>query len=275
MALFTAACGLLLFGCRQWQSAEEKLPRMPAFRMRPNSIALEIAIANIEPYGATQLASLWDELDEQGISLERRRLLDRNGLRCGIASNQMPAVFRELIDANDPQRKLPPLFAHQQIQNGFGESHNIEVTAAVEQLSWSAIDADERIRSGNCPNALCLFDLKTFPRGNGTVDLELVPKISHGAPRAKLSSENDTFTLQPVLDEVALGELAFGCRLKPGETLIVGPTERASGLGEIFLGRHSGDSGTVRLLLVRLARTQMDDLFAPQKLQSPLTTAEQ
>ena len=260
-------------GCRQWQSSEEKLPRMPTFRMRPDSISLEIAIANIEPSGAVQLARLWDELDEQGISLERRRLLDRNGLRCGIAPTQLPAIFRDLIDDDNPKRRLPPMFSHQQIQNGFGETHDIEVTAAAEQLNWSVIDADQRTRSGNCPNAICFFELKTYPRGNGTVEIELCPKISHGAPRAKLTSANDTFTLQPVLDEVALAELAFGCRLKPGETLVVGPTVPANGVGETFLGHHDGDSGTVRLLLVRLARTQMDDLFAPKKLQSPLTTA--
>ena len=270
MAIFVALFGC---GCRNWQPAEEKLPQLPAARMRPDSIALEIAIANIELSKIDQLAQLWDALDEQGIAIDRRRILDANGIRCGIAAAQMPAVFCELVEASPTNGNPPPLMAHQLIQNGFGEVHPIEVSATVPQLHWSVIQADQSTRSGSCENATCYFELRTYPMGNGTAEIELCPKILHGAPRPKLSNENNAFTLRPLLDEIALAEVAFGCRLKPGETLILGPTNPSSGLGRIFLDGAPDGSGVARLILVRLARTQMDDLFSPKKLHSPLATS--
>lgn len=263
-----------VLGCRNWQPADENLPRLPAARMKPDSISLEIAVANIPRDRADQLARLWAEIDEQGIALERRKVLDANGFRCGIATTQMPAVFRELVDVDNPKRVPPPLVAHQLIQNGFGEAHPIDV-AGTNKLRWSVVGVDEQRRSGMCENATCFFELRTYPMGNGTAEIELCPRIRHGEARPKLSSENNAFSLRPLFDEVALTEVAFGCRLKPGETLIVGPTYPASGLGETFLDGAATESDVVRLVLVRLARTQMDDLFSPQKLHAPLVTSSQ
>ncbi len=241
-------------------------------RMKPDSIALEIAVAYVDSAKADQLTTLWDAIDEQGIVIERRRILDANGIRCGIATAQMPAVFRELVDS-DPADDEQTLVAHQLIQNGFGEAHPIEVSAIVPRLNWSVFAVDHQTRTGTCDNATCYFELRTYPMGNGTAEIELCPKIRHGVPRPKLSSENNAFTLRPLLDEVTLAEVAFGCRLKPGDTLIVGPTKPSSGLGKIFLVGESEGSEVVRLVLVRLARTQMDDLFSPKKLHSPLATS--
>ena len=247
------------------------MSRLPAVRMKPDSIALEIAVAFVDLSKAKQLTQLWGAIDEQGIPIDRRRVLDANGIRCGIATTQMPAVFAELVDSNEEDDQQT-LVAHQLIQNGFGEAHPIEVSATVPRLHWSVLASDQQTRTGTCDNATCYFELRTYPMGNGTTEIELCPKIRHGAPRPKLSSENNAFTLRPLLDEVSLAEVAFGCRLKPGDTLIVGPTNPSSGLGKNFLVGESNGSHVIRLVLVRLARTQMDDLFSPKKLHSPLAT---
>jgi hypothetical protein len=240
--------------------------------MRPDCIALEIAIANIEPSQIDRLSDLWDALDEQGVAVDRRRALDAYGIRCGIAAVQMPAVFRELANDDSPERRSQSLVAHRMIQNGFGEVHPIDVTGIIPSLHWTVVQPNSRQRSGTCGNATCLFELRSYPKGNGTAEIELVPKIRHGAPRPRLLNQHDSFTLQPLPDEVALDELAFGCRLKPGETLIVGPTKPTTGVGKLFLVDGDEQSGLVRLVLIRLAHTQMDDLFSPRKIQSPLAT---
>lgn len=248
--------------------------------MKPDSISLEIAIARIDREQADHLSELWEAIDEQGISVERRRAMDVNGMRCGIASSQMPPVFQAWIAADSPSANRARLTAHQLIQNGFGEIHPMEVTATVPALHWKVLGEDQAARSGSCQNATCLFDLRTYPLGNGTVEMEVCPKIRHGMPRPKLASENNIFTLTPLCDEIAMTEVAFGCRLKPGETLIIGPTSPPIGLGRLFLdgmpdraNEGANDAANeVRLVLIRLARTQMDDLFSPQKLSPPLAT---
>jgi hypothetical protein len=240
-------------------------------RMHPDSISLEIAVAHVRAEDRPLLDKLWPQLDEQGVSIERRRMLDKNGLRCGVASQQLPAEFRQLV-ASDVERDMPALSSHQQIQIGFGESHVIEMAPLVPQLQWSVIQADGSSRTGQCADAAFLFELRTYPIGNGTAEIELCPKIRHGSARPTLTAERDTFVLQPLLEQVSLNEIAVGCRLKPGETLIVGPSAGA-GIGGAIFGDPGGENAPLRLLLVRLAQTQMDDLFAPRRYQEPLTTA--
>jgi hypothetical protein len=69
-----------------------------------------------------------------------------------------------------------------------------------------------------------------------------------------------------------LPELAIHCRLKPGETLIVGPTRPEIGLGKSYFADAPSESAKMRLVLIRLARTQWDDLFLPQRPKSTLAT---
>lgn len=260
-------------GCRPWAPAKEEVSRLPSFRMNPDSIALEIALANIRIEDAARLDELWRTLDEQAISVESRRVLDLNGFRCGIASTHMPAIFRELVDRENDSNNAPALVGHQLVQNGYGEFHPLEVGPTQAKLLWSLQDLEGRVRTGSCENATCLFELQTFAMGNGTAEIKLHPKIAYGQPKPKLASENNSFALRPLRDEIGLAELVFECRLKPGETLIVGPTHPAAGLGKSFLTDEQSDAGVVRLLLIRLARTQWDDLFSPPKKVSPLGTS--
>jgi hypothetical protein len=257
-------------GCRSWEPTEEDAAILPPIRMRPDTVALEVAVANLDSFGADRMGQVWSELDEQAIAVEQRRTLDRNGIRCGIMSAQIPAELRALLEptkGGQPAR----LSDHQQIQSGYGETHDIALGPSWPQLAWSVTSAAARVRSGTCADATCWYELRTFPRGNGTAELELVPKIQHGQLRNRIAAQHDTLTLQPMAEEIALSEVAFACRLKPGETLIIGPTSAKRGLGEIFL---AGPAGGVRVVLVRLARTQMDDLFAPRQWQRSLTTID-
>jgi hypothetical protein len=60
--------------------------------------------------------------------------------------------------------------------------------------------------------------------------------------------------------------------LSPGEILIVSGTPDVKGLGQHFFASPNADEKSQTMLLVRLAQTQLDDLFAPDQILSPIVT---
>jgi len=73
-------------------------------------------------------------------------------------------------------------------------------------------------------------------------------------------------------DRLPLEQLRIEAVLSPGQWLLLSTTRAAKGLGENFF--IQSPSGTLQrtLLLVRVAQTQLDDLFAPEHAASPLAT---
>ncbi len=266
--LVIGAVGGWMAGCRGLQQQSRDASPLAKPRLSSDCSVLEILTLEINLSRQDELTKFWSEVDTQAISVDERRVMDVNGFRAGTAASQLPASIYRLIRTSDAD----PLTAkpYTQIQNRRGQTHDLDVTPPVETLNWQVQGPDGARRSGRCQNATCAFGVKTIPFGDQSVRVDITPLIRYGSPRNKYTVTQEQFSLRPILDEQTFGEIAFRTRLRVGQTLILGAAERPSGLGQSFF--EDPVTGRTRILLIRLVQSQMDDVFAPEKIQKPIAT---
>ena len=159
-------------------------------------------------------------------------------------------------------------------------------------------------------DAQVFLSLETEPLGDGRVRLILVPEIKYGPMRQRWVGDDGFFRMDTSQDFERFEDLALELTLLPGQTMVLGcdrdpQVTRDDGDGSetltaedfaefaaertptlaIFEPPH--DFATLadamfpprpefglggRLLLLRLAQTQQDDLFAPQPKLTPIAT---
>ncbi len=268
--LLLVCCGLCLGGAGCQPLQPSPYGHSPLAKPKPSSDAsiLEILTIEVDAGRVELLHRMWDEVDDQAIGVEARRAIDRNGIRAGVASSQLPAAVHELIGAS--QAKPLAALPYKQIQSRARETFDLDVTPIRELLDWQIAGEQAVVRTGSCQHAAGALGLRTHPFGDRSVNLVVTPKLRHGTPRNKYTVEQSQFLLRPLLDETPFHELEFACRMRVGQTLIVGPTDPPGGLGRHFFAEP--ERGMLRILLIRLVHSQPDDLFAPRKTTPPLVT---
>ncbi len=309
--LVFAALTLAISGCANWKSKELETIRFPQYKMSPDSVALELAVAQIDPQQQVDFDQLWLQLDEQKLALETRKRLDQNGLRAGVLPNQVPTTLCQLIQPQQPnherldtwqlqlldQGKLDPasrLLIHKKVQIRAGEAKDIPSSDFVPESSWV-------VRNGNLQSVGVgtdvrgTWNLTTHPNGDGSVRLIVTPQLHHGKIRSEIGVAEGGFLFQARQKIQKLQELKFDVTLQPGETLMIAATPDLTDLGELFftpwitadevseakspesVSRQAmlwSEQGSQRMLLVRLVHTQMDDLFAVPVTESRLSTVD-
>lgn len=278
--LLSLICGCLIVGgCAKWKppDTEPKPMKFPASRMTPDSVSLEIAVAQLDDSQVEQIAELWGLLDQQEIPLQLRKQLDANGLRVAVAPSQLPGVLSELLAPKeiDPkgldslqsqmleQGLLKPaerLISHSKIQNRDGKPYDLTVTNVYPEKSW-IVHSGKGDSAGAGKLVRGVMSIKTYPQGDGSVRLAVTPQIHHGETRTEIGVVDRSFLFQNRQSLIEFKELKIEVDLLPGETLICGPTSDIADLGELFFGVPEAVHGNQRIVLIRLVQTQWDDLF--------------
>lgn len=246
--------------------------------MSPDTVVVEIASLRV-PYEQID-EQFWRGVDEQFLSLEIRQKLAGNGFRGGILSGELPASLRDAlaegqissrIGDQDPERPRGPVVSQQRLQNRTGRRGKL-ITSEIRDELVTLMPEAGRVTGKTLSMAQCLLSLRSYPRGDGHVRLELVPEIEHGEPRTRWLGQpaDGTFRIDTGRERTIFNELRFDPVLAPGETLLVTCSADWKGLGRSFFADPAGEIRMQRVLLIRLAQTQADDLFAP----NPLTDEE-
>lgn len=124
-------------------------------------------------------------------------------------------------------------------------------------------------------DAQCEVIVTAFPQGDGRVRVELTPQIRHGEPRRRWVAKQGSFHIDVGRECEVFEDLRMEVELEPGETLAIGATDAAAPLGQLLFGENSKAGFDRRVMLVRLAQTQLDDLFAPHDEATPIATLGQ
>lgn len=275
-------CSLLLLllacvgGCALWKEPPSEPPSLPAAKMAADSVVLEIAFVRLSGEALAQQDELWRQVDEQPLPAETRRRMVENGLRAGVVSSQLPPLLRTLLEekadalaVTGPGIPEDVTASQRQLQSRAGKRGVILAGSQQPKLAL-LLQQNGTVTGGEFAQAQCLFAVKTFPQGDGSVRLELVPEIEHGETRQRWIGQEGSFRVDSGREQKVLDHLRMDLRLSPGEVLVVTCTSEQKGLGKHFFG--SGDPGEQKLLMIRIAQTQYDDVFAPEKLQAPLAT---
>ena len=279
--LVIAALAISAAGCARWVATTEKLTRLPPARPSPDSVALDVAFVRLPTADLDAYDRIWNAADEQALPSELRRDLATNGMRVGILGHELPGPLRERLDAKQEfQADRDEESAATDAELGGGKRH-----LQIRSGRWKKIFAsktyptlavllseDDRVSGHQLSQAQCLFTLKAYPQGDGGAKLEVTPEIEHGAEKSQWISSEGSLVLRTARPKLGLDRLRIEAKLSPGQWLMLSTTREARGLGEYFFMESAGAAAERTSVLVRLAQTQLDDVFAPERTSAPLAT---
>lgn len=233
-----------------------------------------------------ELASVWDRADESIFDISFRRQLDQNGLRAGVLLGELPQAIRDQIHETSMQQSTDAL-EHaglaadvdnkmRKLQCRAGRRKDLIVRREIQDpLTVLSITDGQTVTGETFLQPTVLFDLRAMPHGSGEATLDLTPEIQHGQQRqAYVSTE---FGVRPEMKRAqqVYRELKLSVKLRPGQVLLMSGTEPAKALGQAFFTTKTADRSEERVvLLVRLAETQLDELFAPEEIEQAKAMAE-
>lgn len=223
----------------------------------------------------------WRAVDEQVLPVELRMELGRNGFRIGVLRGTLPADLRRRLDEQrasvreiDPENAPDSLGGSvQRLQSRSGKRSKLLMGEPVASLSI-LIPENGRLSGRTFQSAQCLLSVKSFARGDGGADLEITPEVEHGEARQRWlgQSHEGTYRLDANRDRWQMDRLRSRLTLSPGQSLVLSCTDPPRGAGASFFARDQRESGTRRVVLVRLAQTQVDELFTERPASAALTT---
>jgi hypothetical protein len=212
-----------------------------------------------------------------------RRQLAKDGLRCGIVGSQLPSwVVKRLesqekivqLDRRDGAAVISGIPSQHRLQCRAGRARTIVLEEPQTQLTVTC-DEEQSEAVASFDNAQCALGLQSDPLGDGRVRVKITPTICHGSPKQRWVGQNGFFRLDTAQDRVEYDRLAVTATLTAGQTLLLSATPTPCGVGKAFLADNPKPGFDRKLLLVRLAQTQIDDLFGPPHASTPIATPAQ
>ena len=276
---------ILVGGCQIWSTPEwtvdqAKKLELPAPRMSADSVILEIAFVHVTPAANQPDAALWHDVDAVPLHWETHKKLSLNGIRCGLIAGQLPDSLQQLIQADKNTLDLQDLNGslehdlqrrNQRMHSRAGRRGQIILNNQVLP-TVHLVTRDGNYSSGETfHQAQSVLEIRTYPQGDGRVRVQLTPEIQHGHLKSQFVGHDGSWLINNDRETRSFDSLAMEVMMTPGESLILSCTADVKGLGQQMFVDGKNDSDTQYLLLIRLAQTQFDDLFAPDKTAQPVT----
>lgn len=281
LAVASLGCASLV-GCAPLKTPDD-LPSqiLPKPRLSPDSVILEIGYASLPLTEKAGYDEVWNLCDEQSLSLELRQELARNGLRCGILGKEVPERIRLLMDNQQKgaDKRSEDLDVGEvevdrqtrRLQCRAARRAKVLCSKRFDQLSLLMRD-NGAVRGRQLQQAQCLVAIKPYPKGDGRVQIDMLPEVEYGELKQQWVGGEGTLMQRVGRDKTAFEALRISLMLSPGQLLVLSAVEQPIGLGEHFFVESIGGTPSRSLLFIRLAHTQQDNLFAPELSALPLAT---
>lgn len=291
----TVSVIVLLSGCAHWsreQGAQEKLTVtanqvLSPPKLSPDTVVVEAVLIRFPEEQVAALTEIWRVVDESVIDLSTRRMLQANGMQCGVLVGEMPLVVRarlKELSADDPGNSLERLGLAAEVTSDTQRLHchagrrkDLSLRPGLSEALTILHTRDGVIHGNTYQHPRVLMDLRATPLGDGRARLKLVPEIEHGEPQEVfLSSPNQIAQRTEVRRKQQRWDyLAMETTLAPGQFLFCTLTDPPRGLGQALFSTRTSERTTERVLLViRLMSSQLDDLFAPEEVEAARLAAQ-
>jgi len=273
--LCLALCLMGPAGCRNFAEPVGKSPLRPV-RMWPDSVALDVFFVRFPACDAEDAATLWAEADEMHLPADVRQRLTQNGFRVGLLGGQVPISLSRLLELKDKPapgcRSLETQVANLEHEPRVVRRH-MELRAGV-RTEVIASDVQEELPVLRCcpagvegetfRSAQAVFALSVANERDGRVRVRLIPEIHHGESKLRYVSTQGAIRIQSGRAKRAFEDLAMEALLAPGHILVMGTLkERPGTIGHRFFAENVDGRVEYKLLVLRLAQTQHDELFDP------------
>lgn len=251
-ALLLGLLTCLLGGCLTEQPLHPPSSWMERLRLgqgpgRPDVVVMEVALLE-RPVGDEYInKELWALTDEQTIPLERKSLLEDNGLRIGQVGGIPPARLLALLTSKrscanprriylTPQKPFPIALGPRAVSCHFEMEEDGELVP---------IDLEQ---------AECSLSVVPSLTDNGQIRLRFTPQIRHGEVTLMPQPAPDRhgWVLQETQPTEVYSSLAWEVTLPPEEYVVVGGRfDRPRTLGHQFFIRADETVPVQRLLVLR------------------------
>jgi hypothetical protein len=255
--------------------------------MSADSVVLEILSARFTFDDPKYNQTLWQQVDEQPFPAELRRALVEYGLRAGLLQGQIPSELQELLSGASEgaakereEAKAPAQPLEGQVVDWEAESpvrrrvlqlraaKRGEILASGVYDSLPLLENDGgQLRGKPYPRGQGLFSVKSYPQPDGRVRLDLLPELHYGDPKVNYVYNQGGLIMEPGRPKKVFEQLALSATLSPGEMLVVTSLpSRPGSLGHYFFTEQAAGALEQKLLLIRLAQTQHNDLFGGEMI---------
>jgi hypothetical protein len=255
----TALClavsaALVAVGCRNLKVNEKPTVgiALPKSQMESDSVAVRVAIAELDELQESSFRKFIETTDSQKISLPMRQRLDENGIRVSVISSVNSAQLQRLLAPLELKHewlseqeielleagKLEPvhrLTGQRHVEKKRGESFCIEVSPVQPSATWR-VHVGERTYGDRATLAQCQVRVTSWPQPDGSVQLQFMPEIHHGRKLSRIGVSDRNLAVEERRDIKEFRSLAFDVSIQPGETVIVAPTGKLERLGKLFFG---------------------------------------
>jgi hypothetical protein len=277
-----AACWLLALcaiGCGQ-AIRPGKSPLAPP-KMSPDSVVLEVFFVRVPFDDPEANQTLWKQIDEQRLELAVRGRLAENGFRVGLVQGQLPRALERWMglssrpptgaEAGTVQLGEDSPVSRAQLQNRAGQRKEIVASGMYEAFPVLMRKSGDLVGE-TYPKGQGVLAIKSYPQGDGRVRVEVQPELQYGEMKQNWVGNQGVLQLEVGRSKLAFEQLAFEATLSAGEVLVLACLpQRPGSLGHYFLSQSTGGKLEQKLLLIRLAQTQYDDLFSTE---APTVPAE-
>lgn len=267
-----------LAGCATTAAVKGKSPLHEA-TMSADSVAVEIISVRFPLADAEANDKLWSEVDEQHFPAELRQRLTRNGFRAGVVAGPIPETLVKLMELKekpptpgeshqvDPASlEAEPRVMPRHLQLRAGHRSEIMASGVYDQLPLLMSETGE-LRGQTYPQAQGVLALKAIPRGDGRVEIELVPELHYDRPRQRWIGDQGMWRLETGKPRRAFDDMRMSALLGPGAMILLTCLpERTGSLGYYFFTTCGEPRWEQKLIVLRLCQTQHDDLVAPPPL---------
>ncbi len=272
---------ILSLGCTSWHIEPTREDNgFRANSLAPDAVILEVAVLPSFEGQEVIEDQMWSLVDETALPLEERKILWNGGFRTGVASSQLPQLLLDLLERKRDDNELntpDKIFSatetgglkHLHCRSGIAQP--ITLSKNYESISW--ISDDNGYRKGESrENAQCHYSMRAYPSGDGGARVELMPEIQFGEAKSQFHATFNSWATKIGREKHLFSENKLAVELSLGQTLVVSCTPEKVGMGAYFFTDNDREESGQRILLIRLAQSQRDDLFAPDQILSPIVT---
>jgi hypothetical protein len=258
-------------GCHWLEPAPTGKSPLTPVSLSDDGAELEIVLFHFPADDPDMGDPLWNQVDEQGFSADLRRELTANGLRAGLIGGPLPDVLsRRLTTAEDQSSPTataarmqgePPV-RRSRLQLQRGRPGKIVTSDTYDQISLLTRD-DGQVRGKTYPQAQGLLVVQVDPQPDGRVRVDLTPNLEYGATRQQWVGEDGAFRLESGKPKQVFERLKIETALAPNQILLLSSLpQRPGSLGHYLFTESRSGRLEQKLLMIRLAGTKFDDLFA-------------
>jgi hypothetical protein len=253
MLLLVGAAGCLPF--RGERSARQLIQSANPFGLATAANRDKVVVRSVlleRPTGDPYLSGQLWESTMKPLPPELAALLAENGLRVGTFPSNAPADLLELIDAGDGTVR-----PHEATAN-LGEAKILPVNGPIPTAAFQSFDdigaTPARFEFANVQFG---FTVTATPTDGDKLALAFEPKIQHGERHGWLRPTLDGtgFVRQDQKGIERFPKLKFELKVRPGEFVVIGPSERpADRLGGAGFVADANGGSRMRVLVVRAWR---------------------